>query len=67
MTTPSQPSRRAFLQAALRYLSITGMFALPEYCGNRDLAGYRLIGFEDRHGWTPPFGYYDAHYRERGQ
>lgn len=71
--TPAQQDQllRAIEQTpffgTLRYLSIAGMFSLPEYGGNRDLAGYRLIGFEDRHVWTPPFGYYDADYRERGQ
>ncbi len=37
------------------------MFALPSYGGNRDKAGWHLIGFDDRHFWQPPFGYYDEH------
>lgn len=52
---------------AIRYLTIAGTFALPAYGGNRDKLGYELIGFEDRHAWAPPFGAYDADYRERGQ
>ena len=43
------------------------MFSLPEYGGNRDKVGYELIGFEDRHAWQSPYGYYDADYAERGE
>lgn len=50
----------------LRYLTIAGMFALPEYGGNKDKVGWQLIGFEDRHMWQPPFGYYDKDYMEQG-
>lgn len=50
----------------LRYLTIAGMFALPSYGGNRDAIGWKLIGFEDRHVWNPPFGFYDADYAEKG-
>ena len=51
----------------IRFLTIAGMFTLPEYGGNRDNVGYQLIGFEDRHAWAPPFGAYDADYAERGE
>lgn len=51
----------------IRFLTIAGMFSLPEYGGNRDKIGYELIGFEDRHAWQPPFGSYDADYAERGE
>lgn len=44
----------------MRYLTIAGMFSTPEYGGNRDGVGWRLIGFENQHMWQPPFGYYDA-------
>jgi gluconate 2-dehydrogenase gamma chain len=44
----------------MRYLTIAGMFSRPEYGGNRDGVGWRLIGFEERHMWEPPFGFYDA-------
>lgn len=44
----------------MRYLTIAGTFAGPEYGGNRDRVGWRLIGYEDRHMWEPPFGFYDA-------
>jgi gluconate 2-dehydrogenase gamma chain len=51
---------------SMRMLTVAGMFSLPEYGGNRDLVGYQLIGFEDRHVWLAPFGFYDADYRENG-
>ncbi|PCI74719.1 MAG: hypothetical protein COB20_14755 [SAR86 cluster bacterium] len=53
--------------ATIRFLTIAGMFSLPEYGGNRDKIGYELIGFEDRHAWLPPYGFYDADYVERGE
>lgn len=51
----------------VRFLTVAGMFALPEYGGNRNNIGYQLIGFEDRHAWVPPFGYYDADFIARGE
>ena len=36
-----------------------GMFANPEYGGNRDKIGWKLLGFDDRFFWQQPFGYYD--------
>lgn len=44
----------------LRYLTIAGTFSLPKHGGNRDGAGWRILGFEDRFVWRPPFGHYDA-------
>ncbi len=44
---------------ALRVHTITGFFADPAWGGNRNKAGWHLIGFEDRWLWRPPFGYYD--------
>ncbi len=38
------------------------MFVLPSYGSNRDSIGWRLIGFDDAHAFTPPFGYYDRDY-----
>jgi gluconate 2-dehydrogenase gamma chain len=51
----------------MRYMTISGMFSLPEYGGNRDYAGWKLIGFEHKHVWSPPFGFYDADYMARGE
>ena len=45
-----------------RLLTLLGMFSLPAYGGNRDDVGWKLIGFEDRHVFNPPFGYYDRDY-----
>jgi gluconate 2-dehydrogenase gamma chain len=43
-----------------RTLTVWGTLCDPVHGGNRDKAGWRMIGFEDRHAWQPPFGYYDA-------
>lgn len=53
--------------ATIRYLTIAGMFSLPEYGGNKDKIGYKLIGFNDAHAWAPPYGFYDADYAEKGE
>lgn len=53
--------------STMRTLTMAGMFALPEYGGNRDHAGYQLIGFGHQHVWQPPFGHYDADYMARGE
>jgi gluconate 2-dehydrogenase gamma chain len=42
------------------FLTHCGMFAMPSWGGNRDQAGWKLLGFDSRHAWEPPFGYYDA-------
>ena len=44
----------------LYFMTLSGMFCLPGYAGNRKNAGWDLIGFDHRHAWQPPFGYYDA-------
>jgi len=44
----------------MRFATLVGMFSLPGYGGNADKAGWRVIGFEDRYAWQPPFGDYDA-------
>jgi gluconate 2-dehydrogenase gamma chain len=48
-----------FFQMA-RFATIAGTFANPSWGGNRDKAGWRILGFEDRFVWQPPFGDYDA-------
>jgi len=45
-----------------RVLTILGMFSSPKYGGNYQGAGWIMMGFEDRHAFAPPFGYYDAKY-----
>ena len=43
----------------LRTMTIGGYFSHPSHRGNRNEAGWKAIGFQDRMAWTPPFGYYD--------
>jgi len=44
----------------LRLHTIIGFLALPEYGGNHGEVGWKLIGFENKGVYSPPFGYYDA-------
>jgi gluconate 2-dehydrogenase gamma chain len=46
----------------LRDLTVVGLLCKPEYGGNRDGIGWRMIGFVDEHAFQPPFGYYDRDY-----
>jgi gluconate 2-dehydrogenase gamma chain len=43
-------------------LTLLGMFSTPAYGGNLQGLGWKLIGFEDRHVFQPPFGWYDRDY-----
>ena len=51
---------------ALRFDTIVGTFALPSWGGNRDYAGWHLLGFEHQMRFQAPFGYYDADINRRG-
>ena len=44
----------------VRLHTIMGFLAKPEYGGNYNQSGWKLIGFEDQMTYKPPFGYYDA-------
>jgi gluconate 2-dehydrogenase gamma chain len=44
----------------LRTHTMYGFLGNPSYGGNRDHVGWKLIGFDDRMAFQPPFGYYDA-------
>jgi gluconate 2-dehydrogenase gamma chain len=44
----------------VRMHTIMGFLSNPEYGGNYDKIGWKLIGFSDEHAFQPPFGYYDA-------
>jgi gluconate 2-dehydrogenase gamma chain len=48
--------------ARMRFLTVLGLLALPSYGGNAGKAGWKLVGFDDRHVWEPPFGHYDRDY-----
>jgi len=43
----------------MRFATIAGMFSLPSYGGNRDFAGWRLVGQESALEFKAPFGWYD--------
>ena len=44
----------------LRGAVLVAVFSNPIWGGNQDKAGWRVLGFEDRYAWHPPFGWYDA-------
>jgi gluconate 2-dehydrogenase gamma chain len=50
---------------AVRFDTIVGAFALPAWGGNRDYAGWHMLGLEHRPRFQAPFGYYDAEANER--
>jgi hypothetical protein len=53
--------RTPFFESA-RLLTIVGTLSSRKYGGNHEGMGWKLIGFEDRHVFEPPFGYYDRDY-----
>ena len=48
----------AFFSVA-RILVVMSLMAEPEYAGNVDRVGWRLIGREEQSVYQPPFGFYD--------
>ena len=46
----------------LRQHTIAGFLIDPDYGGNRDAAGWKVIGREREHMFQPPFGSYDKGY-----
>jgi len=48
----------------VRVHTIMGYLSHPEYGGNHNQAGWKLIGFEDEMTFDPPFGYYDREYNK---
>ena len=50
-----------------RTMTILGMFSNPEYGGNYNQIGWKLLGFEDQFHYKSPFGYYDAEYLSNGK
>ena len=51
---------------ALRFDTVVGMFALPSWGGNRDFAGWHMLGLMHAARYDPPFGYYDAEANKKG-
>lgn len=43
----------------MRFATLAGMFSLPSYGGNRDFAGWKLVGQEGAMEFKAPFGWYD--------
>jgi gluconate 2-dehydrogenase gamma chain len=53
--------------ADARMLVVMGTFSDPSQGGNRDHAGFTLLGMEHAPAFVPPFGWYDAeHIRVNG-
>lgn len=50
---------------AVRFDTIVGVFALPTWGGNRDYAGWHMLGMTHQGRYDPPFGYYDAEVNKR--
>jgi len=46
----------------LRIHTVLGYLVDPEGGGNRDFAGWKAIGRDPAHIFSPPFGYYDKDY-----
>ena len=49
--------------AQIRLHTIVGFFANPAYGGNYDKSGWKLIGFDDKFAFEPPFSSYDRNYK----
>jgi gluconate 2-dehydrogenase gamma chain len=65
LLTQWEKDKKPFFEA-VRSATITGMFALPSYGGNTDKVGWKLLGYDDRFAWQPPFGDYDAEVNKGG-
>src|SRR5438046_6742442 len=57
----ARPGAQNFFET-LRQHTIAGFLIDPEYGGNRDGVGWKLIGREREHVFQSPFGYYDKDY-----
>jgi Gluconate 2-dehydrogenase subunit 3 len=56
-----QPGSVDFFQTVWQH-TVFGFLADPEAGGNRDYAGWKVIGRDPAHSFSPPFGYYDKDY-----
>ena len=57
----ARPGAQNFFET-LRQHTIAGFLIDPDYGGNRDAAGWKVIGRDREHMFQPPFGYYDKDY-----
>jgi gluconate 2-dehydrogenase gamma chain len=48
----------------VRRHTIVGFLANPEHGGNYNEIGWKLMGFEDKFVFEPPFGFYDRDYKQ---
>src|SRR6266850_730364 len=48
-----------------RTMTILGTFTNPEYGGNYDKIGWKLLGFEDEFFFKSPYGFYDTGYKAK--
>ena len=55
------PAGSGFFQT-IWYDTVCGFLIDPEGGGNRDFAGWKVIGRDPAHSFSPPFGYYDKDY-----
>jgi gluconate 2-dehydrogenase gamma chain len=53
--------RQPFFELILAH-TVMGFLCDPARGGNRDEAGWKLIGFDNSPAFTPPFGFYDRGY-----
>jgi gluconate 2-dehydrogenase gamma chain len=60
-TFRARPGAQNFFET-LRQHTISGFLIDPDYGGNRDGVGWKLIGREREHMFQSPFGYYDKDY-----
>jgi gluconate 2-dehydrogenase gamma chain len=51
----------------MRFATLSGMFALPSYGGNRNFIGWNLMGHDTVLDFKPPFGWYDRPANRRAQ
>lgn len=56
-----RPGAQNFFET-VRQHTIVGFLIDPDYGGNHDGAGWKVIGREREHVFQPPFGYYDKDY-----
>jgi len=60
-TFRARPGAQNFF-GTLRQHTIAGFLVDPDYGGNHDGVGWKVIGREREHVFQPPFGYYDKDY-----
>ena len=56
-----RPGAQSFFEM-LRQHTINGFLIDPDYGGNHDGVGWKVIGREREHMFQAPFGYYDKEY-----